>query len=54
MTCTGNCNQGRACTCWRQDWADKTAYQPTHSTRENLLAVAVCVLLVIVTAVGWP
>lgn len=35
------------------DYADKRGYQPTHSTRENWLAVAVCVLFLILTAMGW-
>lgn len=49
MTCTGNCLQGRRCTCWQRDHADKRAYQ-AHSSCANWLSVALIVLLV---AIEW-
>jgi len=36
-----------------RDWADKSAYAPTHTRRENALAILVAVFLIVATALDW-
>ena len=36
-----------------RDHADKSAYAPTHTRRENALAILVAVILIVATALDW-
>ena len=58
MTCTGNCNQGRRCTCapslHMQDWLVLKRWKRERDIRrENILALVAVLLLMVAVAAGW-